>query len=599
MRVSLKLSQQGLILVGVPVGLMVIFLLSLFLLLLRVEKEAEEADHSKTIISEANSLVKEYYDAASQLIMYRYTRDEKERRRFEDQLAGTKSSFVKLQHLLKDDPQELAMLADLGGIAEHGMALMRRYERYLAGAEELNALEVAILYRQFTSAGARFTAQLQELVSHESARHQVSSAAEERERALVKNLILAGAIAAIAIGATLASFFTRNTVSRLALLMDNTVRLGKKDSLLPALKGDDEIATLDRFFHKMADDLAEAARKERAILDNAVDVICSIDASGHFTAANPASLAVGGYAPAELVGRHYSEMIARDDVPKFREALERIRVERVPLTLETRVVGAGAAVLHMSWSLRWSEPEQSLFCVAHDISDRKEVERLKQEFVAVISHELRTPVTSLQATLTLLESGAYGQLNDTGAKRIRSAESGVSRLITLINDLLDIEKMEAGKLSMTFADLDLADIVERSLEAVQGFAEQQGVSVKADKPSVKVLADGDRIVQVMVNLLSNAIKFSDDGGGVEVKVEEKQDCLEVQVIDHGPGVPEGYEKTIFAKYAQAQSPDGKKRKGTGLGLPICKAIVEQHGGAIGVRRTEGGGSTFWFSLPRR
>jgi len=232
-----------------------------------------------------------------------------------------------------------------------------------------------------------------------------------------------------------------------------------------------------------------------------------------------------------------------------------------------------------------------------EIAARQEVERVKQDFVAAITHDLRTPLTSLQATLTLLSDGAYGQLSGHGEKRVKSAESGISRLITLINNLLDIEKMEAGKLSMTFADVNLADLVEQSVEAVQGFAEQQGVSVKSEKLSIDVLADSDRMVQVLVNLLSNAIKFSEEGGEVEIKIADKNDCSEVQVIDHGTGIPTGCENSIFEKYEQAHAPGDKRRQGTGLGLSICKTIVELHGGTIGVRGTEGGGSTFWFRLP--
>jgi PAS domain S-box-containing protein len=381
--------------------------------------------------------------------------------------------------------------------------------------------------------------------------------------------------------------------------MENTVLLRSNQPLLPALQGDDEMARLDRSFRMMAADLAEATRKERAILDNAVDVICSISSDGRFKAVNPASLAVWGYSPEDLIGLHFAEIFAKEDVPKFRAALNQIKQDNTLVTLENEVVTPDKERVSMLWSLRWSEAERALFCVAHDISDRKRLEQLKQEFLAVISHELRTPLTSLQATLTLIGTGMYGQLSESGAKRIRSAESSATRLIMLINDLLDIEKMEAGKLSMTYQDVNLADIVENSIESVRGFAEDHGIILKATEHTpVKVLADSDRLVQVMVNLLSNAIKFSKNGTQVEVKIAEKGELTEVHVVDHGAGIPEGYEQKIFEKYEQVPTAKSGKRDGTGLGLPICKAIIDQHGGTIGVRPTPGGGSTFWFSIPR-
>jgi signal transduction histidine kinase len=490
MRFNLKLSQQGLILVGVPIGFMLVFLISLLVLLMRVEQEAKETDRSKTIIAKANSLVKQYYDAASLLMIYKYTKTDKIKNQFEEQLTSTLASFTEIHSLILNDPAELELLEQLKMIADKGMSLMRRYENHLAGGEKLNLLEVSALYRKFDSTGALFTAKLQELVSHETARHRINSEEEVRSRLLVKVVILTGVLIAIATGALLTLRFTTFTTNRLALLMENTVRLSNKEPLLPILEGKDEIAELDKFFHRMAEILDEAARKE------------------------------------------------------------------------------------------------------------KEVERLKQEFVAMVSHELRTPLTSLQATLTLLMSGTYGQLTDTGEKRVQAAESGITRLIVLISDLLDIEKMEAGKLSMSFCEVDVGEIVERAQDSARGFAEQQGVTLKSERSSAKVFADPDRMVQVLVNLLSNAIKYSDDGGSVEVAIAESADHVEVTVSDHGAGVPAGFEQTIFEKYEQAHSPDGKRRKGTGLGLPICKAIVEQHNGEIGVKASEGGGSTFWFKLPR-
>lgn len=599
MRINLKLSQQGLILVGVPIGLMLLFLVALFLLLLRVEKQAADADRSKTIISKAESLVKQYYDAGSQLMIYKYTKSDLLKARFENQLNDSEKCFVDLHELLKDDTDELMMLAELKVSAERGMGLMRAFERRLQEVDNIPGIEATLMYKEFEKAGTDFTAKLHELVEHETEKHKTNSADEQNGRAALKMCIIGGAVSAIVLGTTLALFFTSNTTSRLALLMDNTKRLSRKQDLLPLLEGEDEIAQLDQTFHKMAFDLAEATRKERAILDNAVDVICSINADGKFTAANPASLQTWGYAPEKLVGLPYSHLIAREDCAKFGEAIEQIKRDKAPITIENRIVNQGQEFVHVLWSLRWSEEERSLFCVAHDVSDRKRVEQLKQEFLAVISHELRTPLTSLQATLTLLGTGAYGELNGNGERRVRSAESGIGRLIMMINDLLDMEKMEAGKLSMTYADIDLADVISRSIDAIQGFSEEQGVTVEAHTRPVTVLADAERLVQVMVNLLSNAIKYSEDGFAVQIELVDKKEFCEVQIIDHGVGIPAGYEEKIFAKYEQAPVASGaKKRKGTGLGLPICKAIVEQHGGDIGVRPTAGGGSTFWYTIPR-
>ena len=268
------------------------------------------------------------------------------------------------------------------------------------------------------------------------------------------------------------------------------------------------------------------------------------------------------------------------------------------VTLENEVSTRDQQRVSMLWSLRWSEAERAFFCVAHDISDRKRLEQLKQQFLAVITHELRTPLTSVQATLSLIATGMYGHLSESGEQRVRSAKSSAARLIMLINDLLDSEKMEVGELSMTYLDVNFAEIVESSIESVRGFAEEHGITLKtSDMTPAKVLADSDRLVQVMVNLLSNAIKFSKAGSAVEVKILEKGEFTEVHVIDHGAGIPQGYEQKVFEKYEQVPNAKSTKMAGTGLGLHICKAIIEQHGGTIGFTPTLEGGSTFWFSIP--
>jgi PAS domain S-box-containing protein len=599
MRINLKLWQQGLLLVGTPIALMLFYLGSLTILLMQAEQKTKEVDRSKAIISKADALLKDYYDAGSQLMFYKYTKNDSSRVRFEQHLAHSEENFKDLHLLLQDDRDAQAELEVLQLSAEKGMSLLKDFAHRLKADESISALEGTAIYKEFNKAGTDFTNKQRQFVAAETAKNALSETEQEQSINLIRWFLLSGVMAAIIVGALLL-FFMGNTKRRIAKLMENTILLSSNQPLAAALEGDDEMAKLDHAFHAMAADLAEATRKERAILDNAVDVICSIDAEGRFRAVNPASQAVWGYSPEELVGRHYADIMTKEDGAKFRDAVAQIRNETGLVTLENQIASPDQQRVHMLWSVRWNESERALFCVAHDISDRKRLEQLKQEFLAVISHELRTPLTSLQATLTLISHGLYGKLNDSGEKRVRSAESSASRLIMLINDLLDMEKMEAGKLSMTYANVNIADTVQNSIEAVRGFAEDHEVTLIAqDVSPVKVLADSDRLIQVLVNLLSNAIKFSPKNSTVEVRLTESPENTELQVIDHGAGIPEDYEKKVFEKYEQVPASGQKtKVKGTGLGLPICRAIIEQHGGAIGVRPTEGGGSTFWFTIPK-
>lgn len=236
----------------------------------------------------------------------------------------------------------------------------------------------------------------------------------------------------------------------------------------------------------------------------------------------------------------------------------------------------------------------------HQMSEElAEAQQARQAFVAMISHDLRSPLTTVHAFLYMLGSGVLGEVPAPILERANKVEISVTRLIRLINDLLDIERLEAGKLELDSKSVRVSELIERAVEAVAASAEQNGVKIKSAKTDVALQADPDRLVQVLVNLLSNACKFSPAEGTVTVEVEVKPGATEVEirVCDQGNGIAPQYQELIFERYRQVNVEDATKRGGTGLGLPICKLIVEQHGGRIGVVSEVGMGACFWFVLP--
>lgn len=238
-----------------------------------------------------------------------------------------------------------------------------------------------------------------------------------------------------------------------------------------------------------------------------------------------------------------------------------------------------------------------LDAVFHEVVQHlSEVSQQKQELVAVISHELKTPLTSVSGMLSLMQAGAFGKLNDKGARRVAGAEADLVRVIRLVNDLLDIEKLEAGKLEMHIREVPLANVVARSVISVQGMADVRQITINVSETELLVIGDEDRLVQVLVNLLSNAIKYSPDGTEVQVAVIDAGEFVEVQVLDNGRGVPDDFRDKIFERYTQVEREDGTRKGGTGLGLHVCKRIVEELGGSIGVSSHSGTGSTFWFKI---
>lgn len=234
----------------------------------------------------------------------------------------------------------------------------------------------------------------------------------------------------------------------------------------------------------------------------------------------------------------------------------------------------------------------------HDMANTvREMQKMKQAFVAMISHDLRTPLANLQTYLNLITEGVFGNVHPQILSGAQKQENNVGRLIRLINDLLTLEKMESGNLQMSCKIIYLENVIEKSIDAVDEYAKKNKIELVFNETNAEVNADPDRVIQVLINLLSNAIKFSPENAKVEIKTIEAEDFIEVQVVDHGRGVPQAYKELIFEKYKQVKADDDTKKGGTGLGLPICKMIIEQLGGKIGVRSEDGKGSTFWFTLP--
>lgn len=234
-----------------------------------------------------------------------------------------------------------------------------------------------------------------------------------------------------------------------------------------------------------------------------------------------------------------------------------------------------------------------------DISERKRIERLKDEFVSIVSHELRTPLTSIAGSLGLLAGGAAGKLPDPVTRLLTIARTNSQRLVRLINEILDIEKMQAGQIVFQFTRIEARSLVEQAMESNRGFADDYGVQLRLDADSVSgvVHADADRLSQVITNLLSNAIKFSPKGAEVVAAVEQHGNDVRISVRDHGVGIPAQFKPRIFEKFAQADVGETQRKGGSGLGLSIVKQIVTRLGGKVGFKDASGGGTVFHVDLP--
>jgi signal transduction histidine kinase len=237
--------------------------------------------------------------------------------------------------------------------------------------------------------------------------------------------------------------------------------------------------------------------------------------------------------------------------------------------------------------------------VLDEVAHRKQLDEMKSAFIADVNHELRTPLTSIIGSLGLLESGALGEFDDTVMELLRIADRNSKTLLELINDLLDMSKLEAGAMQFDFSSIDIVEVMREVTENVATYAvdKKLTLNVDADQSAITINGDKRRLIQAVTNLVSNAIKFSPQGGTVHVRAYSSPSGVRVEVQDHGPGIPKSEQQKLFGKFIQAKTAETINVKGTGLGLSIAKSIVESHAGHIGVESDVGHGTTFFFELP--
>ena len=405
----------------------------------------------------------------------------------------------------------------------------------------------------------------------------------------------------IIMGLFLSSFFRQGILNRINVIAKNTERLAKGEELLPAIGGSDEIAQFDRAFHTMLEQLQNAAKNEQELFDNASDVICVLDENNFFVRVNPASLKDWGLAPESLVGTNLKALLSETDFEIAAQAIKQSKETGNASTFETAIETQERGKLAGLWSVYWSEEEQRLFGIIHDQSESKQIEKSRQRFLAMISSDLKLPLNRIAAAFNKLSEELMDLANKQAKDKLEMTRKNIRRLLSLVNDLLAVTQIDSGKFELNPCEVERKQLLSHASADLEALADNKDISFQIECEEGYVFADSDRTIQVLVNLLSNAIKFSPGKSVIQVTCQtdrENADLVIFKVIDKGRGVPAQHKEAIFEKFSQVELADGKRKAGTGLGLPICKQIVEKQFGQIGVESVEGEGSTFWFTLPK-
>jgi PAS domain S-box-containing protein len=581
----IPVAAQVLILAIVPLVMQLMLLLWMADLQSQAEYQLNQAVKQKRISDEIAKLMALVYDVA------RHTADNE---------AAQVSAGAEMSKRLKITYDELRTLV------EPGTELARRINHSEKASLEVQRIYIEIVHAPSSLARKPLWAEARGYVKEmifsglldaqkelkKLAEEGMESQSEIREK--FQHVALFGSAATLIVSGALALLLAGNISRRLKRLDDNNVRLASGMSLQPALKGSDEIARIDQTFHQMVKVLKDTANKEHLVIESARDVICSVDKNGRIIDINPACTTMLGYLPEDLIGARLINFIA-EDAEQANWFMDNIfqgsQAEPVEIKLRHR---DNKREVDTSWSVQWSQEKEVAFCVVHDVSERRAAERLRQEVLHMVSHDLRTPLTTLGNVFEFL-SNSDSALVDKRAHYIQLGERNVERLIGLISDLLDVEKIRSGMMMIDREAVHLDECFQACIEALLPTADSRGVKLVVDETTVVTTGDPNKIDRVIINLVGNAIKYSESGDQVRVHAEADDEKVTVTITDEGKGIPEDQLEKVFERFHQVRGED--QASGSGLGLTICKAFVELHGGKIWAERRESKGTRFCFTLP--
>jgi NtrC-family two-component system sensor histidine kinase KinB len=607
---ELTLRKKILLGYGMTLGLAVVVLVWGLLSLLRLDRASDEIlRENYSAISTAESILDalDRQDRAIlNLLLGHKTEGLREAQEYESQ-------FFQWLARAKDD-------ITLEGEEEVQKRIDSGYETYLAKTSKLE------LIFQFDPIAAHTFYREQVLPSFKAVRHACRELRQLSENAMLKagdhaqaiarraiwSMVAIG-VAAVAVGLSFSLLLSTRLVQPVLQLMEATQKIGggQYDVTIPA-ESSDELGRLAHEFKTMVGKLKAyhdlnlgrigwEKRKAEAVIESIDDGIVVVDARFKVTGINQTAARIFGLEPAQAIERPFLNVMGDERIFSYlKQSAETGAVPEIEESNRVFSIEQGETQRHYHFSITpvKSEAESMVGVVLllRDVTRLKELDRLKTEFVMTASHELRTPLTSIAMSIDLLHEQAMGKLDTKEQQLLDAAHEEVQRLKVLVSNLLDLSRIEAGKIEMEFDRVPVQLLFDKAVPPFKAQADEKSVqlslSLQPGLPRVK--ADAHKITWVLTNLISNALRYTDKGGQIRLRAENYGPQVHISVGDDGPGIPHEYQTKIFEKFIQVK---GDKASGSGLGLAICREIVRAHGGAIWVDSIPGQGSTFTFTLP--
>ncbi|HNB21738.1 MAG TPA: ATP-binding protein [Candidatus Melainabacteria bacterium] len=616
---QLKLAHKGIIILVLPLVVQAGCYVELKRQLAATEAQARKADARREIVSLVNALFLSGFDSFNALVTFSaYGGGDRSRSR-DSYIQKLKTQIGDLADRLERDAKEPKTAETL---RETGRAYTRAFESWHAKIDRGDAQAFSLFTgveenNKFKNSALRFMTLLRRIGEAQQAKLSPESSIEYQTRAeMQRSMDLAVTFSAF-IAILLGVFFLRGTVSQLSVLKSNASRFARKELLHAPLDGNDEIGEVDKVFHEMANALTAAQVKEHEMLDqlqagkdrldrvieNIPLAVVVTDDRGIIQSFNTTAEKTFLYSREEINGKPLTVLFSDNDKnSSAADFLNKLITGEIGKSLQLEALSSQSELIPAEVSTtRFDSPEGVRYLATiKDISERFRLEQMKRDFYAMVSHDIRTPLSSINGILQLVQRGRYGEIPEEVDDKLNTAEKNVDKLLALVNKLVEIEKLESGNLELSISAVKLSDLISQSIDSTAQFAEAHKVDLQTSPTDSKIEADALYIGNVLTNLISNAIKFSPENSKVLISAKDAGEFVEVSILDEGPGVPARMQAQIFEKYRQAK-PTRDRAKGFGLGLAICKSIVELHGGSIGVESKDGKdgenpGSRFWFRL---
>lgn len=595
MSFKLKVSQKGMILVLVPVVFELVFVTILAMHLKSEIEQYNQVQQSK----HAMVTMQRFYGCAMEAMQVismspEAISSESKARRLGELLNKMRNDQEWGQLYEGANPELVQLTKESEALRKRSVSLLEKTTRAHDGSPtDIRAIakiagtgSLLTLVEDSKDLNRRFLRLENEMVAEEPNAHQLKSDATR--------LIVGGMLFSTIFSILLLIFFTKDVVARLRASHSKAQLIAAGKPLPEPDSRDDEIGVLDRIITDAGQTLADAKKRESAIFDGTVHVMCSLDSKLRFLTVGQACERQWGYEAGELLGRSLLTLLPDTDLAHIRNCFDSLSESGHEGNVETRLRCADGTTKTMLWNIHWRKGV--FYCVVHDVSELRNVEQLRQHFFSMASHDLRSPLTAVSMNISLITEGAKGRATPTMVAELTKVDEDLTQLMSLVNDILTLEKLEASA-ELAPSAVSAADVCESAMERAASLLTNRSITVKGPRGSALLLADEDKIEQAVFHVLSGVAKFLPPSSEITISIEKQDSMGRIIISQNSYRIPDEEANLIFDKFRQTRIEADRPVKRAGFGFAIAKSIVELHGGSIEVKTAPDEASAISMLIP--